>query len=425
MPKLDIATLEARGVCLHRQIGQRSTKKFGFQMYSSSFRLTNRDIDLALEAGHLFLIYQPKIELETGRTIGAEAYVRWEHPDYGLMPPGLFLSFFERRERSVDLTKFVIAKAADTMMLWHSRHQFWPIAINLSGADLSDPTLPGTLAAIVGERGLDTCNFALDIPEGVFARNAATSAAVIAEIRRLGFRTALDGGGAVVVPSEYVTPDYFSEVKVSGAAIIRFAHRVREAGLGFIGRRVSLAAAQGLDATAVGVEDEATLSGLTAVGFTAAQGTHICRPRIDSELIGWSFAQTLQSDFQNSQHEDIYDVVEDAPENILYLENPIDVVSSENDFPENNQTPADSVSFEAISLCYEDFELAIPGFDDLEVCAKSLDPVCFFPGRKLLSMLRRRPRHGRRIAGIERPIRMQARRPKPKQKNFLARALGF
>lgn len=394
-------------------------------MYSSSFRLTNRDIDLALEAGHLFLIYQPKIELATGRTIGAEAYVRWEHPDYGLMPPGLFLSFFERRERSVDLTRFVIGKAADTMLLWHSRHQFWPISINLSGADLSDPTLPGSLAAIVEERGLDTRNFALDIPEGVFARNAETSAAMIAEIRRLGFRTALDGGGAVVVPSEYVTPDYFSEIKVSGTAIIRFAHRVREAGLGFIGRRVSLAAAQGLDATAVGVEDEATLSGLTAVGFTAAQGTHICRPRIDSELLGWSFAQTLETDFREAEYEELPDAPEEVSENILYLENPIDETAAENVFPEGNPLTSQRPSFETVLLCYEDFELTIPGHDDLEVCAKALDPVCFFPGRKLLAMLRRRPRHGRRIAGIERPIRMRVRRPKPKQKNFLARALGF
>src|SRR5690606_9637683 len=109
-------------------------------MYSSSFRLTNRDIDLALEAGHLFLVFQPKIELATGQVLGAEAYVRWDHPDYGLMPPGLFLSFFERRERSVDLTSFVVAAAADTMVTWRARGQYWPISINLSGHDLNEPT---------------------------------------------------------------------------------------------------------------------------------------------------------------------------------------------------------------------------------------------------------------------------------------------
>src|SRR5690606_35672243 len=135
MPKLAIATVKAQSVCCQnpfpQQMGYGATKEFGFQMYSSSFRLTNRDIDLAFEAGHLFLIFQPKIELATGRTLGAEAYVRWDHPDYGLMPPGLFLSFFERRERSVDLTRFVVGAAADAMAFWRKHNQPWPISVNL------------------------------------------------------------------------------------------------------------------------------------------------------------------------------------------------------------------------------------------------------------------------------------------------------
>ena len=393
-----------------------TAKEFGIQMYNSSFRLTNRDIDLALEAGHLFLLFQPKIDLESGRVLGAEAYVRWEHPDYGLMPPGLFLSFFERRERSGDLTRFVVDLAAETMAEWQAHRQNWPISINLSRSDLSDPTLPGALAAIVGEHGQDTSSFTLEIPEGVFARHAAASADMIAEFRRLGFRTALDGGGAVVVPSEFVTPEFFSEVKISGSAIIRFAHRVKQAGLGFIGRRVQLAVTQGLDATAVGVEDEATLSGLAAVGFTAAQGTHICRPRSAAELTGWSFAQNLREDFAAYEEE-----LEDEDDNVLHLSEPLEEPAEVVAFPRPKEydLPDDLV------LNFEDFELAVPGFDGLEVCARALDPVCFFPGRALLALLRRRPRHGRRIAGIDRPIRMRVRKPKKKQKGFFARALGF
>ncbi|MCE9649535.1 MAG: EAL domain-containing protein [Parvibaculum sp.] len=383
-------------------------KEFGIKMYSSSFRLTNRDIDLALEAGHLFLIFQPKIDLASGRTAGAEAYVRWEHPDYGLMPPGLFLSFFERRGRSVDLTHFVTAAAADAMAGWHAKRQRWPISINLSGSDLGDATLPGALAAIVGERGLDTNDFTLEVPEGVFARNAEASARVISEFRRLGFRTALDGGGAVVVPTEYVTRQYFSEVKISGAAIIRFAHRLHHAGLGFIGRRVTLAASLGLDTTAVGVEDETTLSALQPLGFNGAQGTHICRPRAAAELVGWSFAHDIRKDFIEAA----------APEeDVFLLDQPIE---DEEEALIRCQLP------DEIVLSYEDHEISIPGIGDTPVCAGALDPVCFFPGRNLIALLRRPSRHGRRIPGVERPIRMRVRRPKKqKPKGFLARALGL
>lgn len=386
-------------------------------MYNSSFRLTNRDIDLAIEARHLFLVFQPKIELATGRVLAAEAYVRWDHPDYGLMPPGLFLSFFERRERSVDLTRFVVAEAADAMVHWHAHGQHWPVSVNLSANDLNDPTLPGTLAGIIGERGLDPSELTLEIPEGVFARNAENSARVIAEFRRLGFHTALDGGGAVVVPSEYVTPEFFSEVKISGAAIIRFAQRVRHAGLGFIGRRVIHAVDQGLAATAVGVEDEATLSGLAAVGFTAAQGTHICRPRSVSELLGWSFAQDMRDDFL---------IAEDDDDTILQLKDPLAddaVIVNIADAIAPSAPPI--VIQEMVTLSFEDYDIAIPGIDGIEVCATALDPACFFPGRRLIALLRRRPRGGRRLAGIDRPIRLRIKRPAAKPKNFFARALGF
>ncbi|HEX7776439.1 MAG TPA: EAL domain-containing protein [Parvibaculum sp.] len=392
------------------------TKEFGLQMYSSSFRLTNRDIDLALEAQHLFLVFQPKIELGTGRTLGAEAYVRWNHPDYGLMPPGLFLSFFEQRGRSVDLTCFVAAAAADAMIHWRVRGQSWPVSINLSGSDLTDPALPGTLAALIGEHGLDTGLLTLEVPEGVFARNADAAARTIGEFRRLGFKTALDGGGAVIVPAEFIAPAYFNEIKISGASIIQFAARLKHAGLGFIGKRVAQAVAQGLKATAVGVEDETTLSALAGLGFTSAQGTHICRAREAKELVGWSFAQSAHSGFTRDA----------APEEVLLLDNPIeDEEGLDAAFAAGDNADADPDAAMEFTLEYDRLDFAIPGMDDVPVCAAALDPVCFFPDRKLVALLRRRPRHGRRLPGVERPIRMRVRKPKPRKKGFLARALGL
>jgi EAL domain-containing protein (putative c-di-GMP-specific phosphodiesterase class I) len=377
-------------------------------MYSSSFRLTNRDIDLALEARHLFLVFQPKIELGSGRTLGAEAYVRWNHPDYGLMPPGLFLSFFEQRGRSVDLTCFVVAAAADAMTHWREHGQSWPVSVNLSGSDLTDPALPGTLAALVGERGFDPGLFTLEVPEGVFARNADMAARTIGEFRRLGFKTALDGGGAVIVPAEFIAPAYFSEIKISGAAIIQFTARLKQAGIGFIGKRVAQAVAQGLKATAVGVEDETTLAALTSLGFTSAQGAHICRAVDAKELVGWSFARNFDRPVAVAPAE--------PEEDILLLDNPITEEEASFDEDEPQQD---------ISLDYAEMDFAIPGFDGVPVCAAALDPICFFPDRRLVALLRRRPRNGRRLPGVERPIRMRVRKPKPKKKGFLARALGL
>lgn len=259
-------------------------------MYSSSFRLTNRDIDLAFEARHLFLVFQPRISLVDGTILGAEAYVRWTHPEYGLLPPGLFLSFFERRERAGELTRYVAARAAETLISWQEKGQDWPISINLSASDVNDAGLAGALDGIMATHHLDPSCLTIEIPEGAIARSPDTATRTIRELRRMGFRTALDGGGAVIVPDELLTPDYFNEVKIGGASIIQFAKRVKKSGIGFVGKRVTLASGRGMDATAVGVENETTLTALRELGFTAAQGTYVCRPMKPEELVGWHYA---------------------------------------------------------------------------------------------------------------------------------------
>jgi len=392
-------------------------------MYSSSFRLTNRDIDLAFEAGHLFLIFQPRIELATGRVLGAEAYVRWNHPDYGLMPPGLFLAFFERRGRSGDLTRFVASAAADAMAEWQARGQDWPVSINLSAGDITDAALPGVLNALFDERGLEPCRFTLEVPEGAFARHGEAAVLAIGEFRRLGFRTALDGGGAVIVPAQFVTPEHFDEIKISGSAIIQFARRLQHAGLGFIGKRVAQAAGQGLAATAVGVEDETTLLALAPLGFTAAQGAHICRPRPAAELAGWSYMLRTQIETGAGASLPAAEAAtegggEQADEEML-------LVQQLDDMPGQFARRVPAAMPGEIELHYEELALAIPGID-APVCAAALDPVCFFPDRRLVALLRRPPRHGRRLPGIERPIRMRVRRPKPKpkKKSLFERALS-
>ncbi|MGX1199530.1 EAL domain-containing protein [Parvibaculum sp. MBR-TMA-1.3b-4.2] len=265
-------------------------------MYSSSFRLTNRDIDLAFEARHLFLVFQPRISLVDGTILGAEAYVRWTHPEYGLLPPGLFLSFFERRERAGELTRYVAARAAETLVFWQEKGQDWPISINLSASDVNDAGLAGALDGIMAAHDLDPSCLTIEIPEGAIARSPDTATRTIRELKRMGFRTALDGGGAVIVPDELLTPDCFNEVKIGGASIIQFAKRVKKSGIGFVGKRVTLASGRGMDATAVGVENETTLTALRELGFTAAQGTYICRPMKPEELVGWHYAAPAASE---------------------------------------------------------------------------------------------------------------------------------
>ena len=360
------------------------------KMYSSSFRLTNRDIDLAFEARHLFLVFQPRISLGDATIMGAEAYVRWTHPEYGLLPPGLFLSFFERRERAGELTRYVVERAAETLAFWQEKGQNWPVSINLSASDVNDPGLAGALDGIMAAYDLDPAYLTIEIPEGAIARSPETATHTIRELRRMGFKTALDGGGAVIVPDELLSPDYFNEVKIGGASIIRFAQRLKNSGIGFVGKRVALASDRGMDATAVGVENEITLAALRELGFSAAQGAYICRPMKAEELVGWSYAPQSQEDEEllllepmseaARQHPidpPIEDPVHDGGENaeeteLLELtapleEEPVDEI----DTPLEAEEPViDAFDPEDIELDeYEELEDETTGDDDSETLA--------------------------------------------------------
>ncbi|WP_421861353.1 EAL domain-containing protein [Parvibaculum sp.] len=355
-------------------------------MYSSSFRLTNRDIDLAFEAGHLFIVCQPKLSLAEDGVLGAEAYVRWNHPDYGLLPPGLFLSFFEQRERAGELTRFVARAAANLLVDWASADRHWPLSINLGASDLADMGLPGALDEIMGERGLDPALLMLEVPEGAFARHGEEAARVLATLRRLGFRTALDGGGAVIVPDDLLTPDHFDEVKIGGASIIQFARRLKGSGLGFVGKRVSLAVSRGLGATAVGVEDEITLNALPALGFTAAQGSLLCRPMMPDEFAQWSPVPLNLAPEEEEPEEEILLLLDPLPED--------DIPRQEEAY--TDETPASAapapehsvVEYSVVEYSWEDIDSMIPA-EEVRGVAWRLDRTCLFPDRHLLALVRR------------------------------------
>ena len=377
-------------------------------MYSSSFRLTNRDIDLAFEAGHLFLVCQPKLSLAESKVLGVEVYVRWNHPEYGLLPPGLFLSFFEQRERSGELTRFVARAAADLLVDWQRAGRDWPVSINLGPQDLADMGLPGALDEIMSERGLDPALLMLEVPEGAFARHGEEAAQVLATFRRLGFRTALDGGGAVIVPDDVLTPDCFDEVKIGGASIIQFARRLKGSGLGFVGKRVSLAAARGLGATAVGVEDETTLLALPALGFTAAQGALLCRPLSPQDIAGWS--PPVLAIPEEEEEEEILLLTEALPEAELEIE------------PAGTATEEASFSAPVVEYSWEDVDPMIPA-EEVRGVAWRLDRTCLFPDRHLLALVRRprvlphmrkaKPARTKGVSAKPANLRKEAAAPKP------------
>lgn len=256
-------------------------------MSDKSFRLDPSDIDLAFERNEFRVVFQPTVDLSSERMTGAEVFVRWQHPQYGLLPPGLFLDFIEAQGRMADMTGFVFHSALSGARKWKEQGRDWSVSINVAPGTVTAPGFAHGLKSLLNEYRLDAGQVIVEVPERAVAQEPEALCEALLAVRQLGVHVALDGGGIVPVDLAQFAPMPFTSIKVGGPASIRLAQRLGLKGKGAIAARLRFARQYDLEAVAVGAEDEATMSGLAAVGFTAAQGVWIQKPLSLEELLAW------------------------------------------------------------------------------------------------------------------------------------------
>jgi EAL domain-containing protein (putative c-di-GMP-specific phosphodiesterase class I) len=256
-------------------------------MSDKSFRLDPSDIDRAFQSNEFLVVFQPTVDLASERMTGAEVFVRWQHPQYGLLPPGLFLDFIEAQGRMADMTGFVFHAALDGARKWTKQGRDWAVSINVAPGTVTAPGFAHGLELLLNEYKLDAGKVIVEVPERAVAQEPDALCEALVEVRKLGVHVALDGGGIVPVDMTQFVPMPFTSIKVGGPASIRLAQRLGMKGKGAIAARLRFARQHNLEAVAVGAEDEATMAGLAGVGFTGAQGVWIQKPLSLDELLEW------------------------------------------------------------------------------------------------------------------------------------------
>jgi EAL domain-containing protein (putative c-di-GMP-specific phosphodiesterase class I) len=257
-------------------------------MSEKAFRLASSDIDQAFERNEFRVVFQPKVDLASERMTGAEVFVRWQHPQYGLLPPGLFLDFIEAQGRMPDLTGFVFHAALDGARRWKAQSKDWAVSINVAPGTVTSEGFAEGLKRLLQEYGLEPQRVIIEVPERAIAQEPDTLCEALNEVRKMGVHVALDGGGIVPVDLSNFAPMPFTSIKVGGPVSIRLAQRLGLKGKGAIAARLRFAHQHKLEAVAVGAEDEATMAGLADIGFTAAQGIWIQKPMPLEDLIKWN-----------------------------------------------------------------------------------------------------------------------------------------
>ena len=152
----------------------------------------------AVERGELRLHYQPEVGLATGRVVGLEALVRWQHPELGVLPPDDFIRLAEETGAIIDIGRWVLGEACRQARAWREvlpgRASF-VLGVNLSALQLEDAGLVAEVASLLQETGLDPRSLELEITESVAVGARQTTARALRGLRELGVRLAVDDFG--------------------------------------------------------------------------------------------------------------------------------------------------------------------------------------------------------------------------------------
>ena len=166
------------------------------QDQSSSHRLTLvGELRHAIAEGQLALLYQPKIDLQTGQVRDVEALVRWRHPKLGTILPDEFIPLAERTGLITPLTLWVLREALRQCRAWHKAGLAIRVAVNLSRRNLQAQELPDQIVDLLQASGVSPDNLELEITESAIMANPERAIGVLSRIKNIGLRVSLDDFG--------------------------------------------------------------------------------------------------------------------------------------------------------------------------------------------------------------------------------------
>jgi diguanylate cyclase (GGDEF)-like protein len=256
--------------------------------YSASKLSMVAELRRALAERQLEVHYQPKASLSNGEVDGVEALVRWNHPDRGLIPPNDFIPLAEHTGLINRLTVYVLDAALRQCAEWHGIGLELAVAVNLSVRNIADPELPDTVAALLGDHGVDPSRLVLELTESTLMADPVQAKDVLARLHAMGVGLAIDDFGTGYSSLTYLSELPVTELKIDRSFVMSMATSDGDA---FIVRAtIDLGRNLGLRVVAEGVETESVWNRLAELGCDVGQGYYLSRPVPATELTRWLVA---------------------------------------------------------------------------------------------------------------------------------------
>ncbi|MXO94930.1 EAL domain-containing protein [Erythrobacter aquimaris] len=233
-------------------------------------------IDAAMEAGEIYCVYQPKIDMFSGSLTGVEALVRWHDPERGFISPIKFIAQCEKAGRMEHLTRYVLQTACNAGRLMHFRGSTVSMSVNISATLLNDMRIVGIVRNTLQATGFDPRALILEITETARIGDLERAASILEELKSLGVKISMDdfGVGAANFETFFGLP--FDELKIDRLFVDSIARSTKARAIA--SSIVDMGKAARITVVAEGAEDDKTLQILNEIGCRYVQGYALARP---------------------------------------------------------------------------------------------------------------------------------------------------
>jgi diguanylate cyclase (GGDEF)-like protein len=262
----------------------KSAGKNGYSFFDGSMNTNARrqlqllqDLRVAVERGELRLHYQPKFDAANGLPIGAEALLRWQHPELGLLQPDKFIGLAEKTGLIISVGDWVLDEACRQMRLWTLQgYGHWRIAVNLSALQFCHAGLVDSVASALARHHLAPNSLTLEITETTAMSDADASMSVLKKLSDMGVDLSIDDFGTGYSSLMYLKRLPANELKIDRGFVRDLEQDSDDAAI--VSAIVALGQALGLRIVAEGVETDNQQSFLTELGCDSLQGYLLGHP---------------------------------------------------------------------------------------------------------------------------------------------------
>ncbi len=241
------------------------------------------DLRHSMDRGELRVLYQPIWSLASGRIVGFEALVRWEHPQHGPMQPADFIPIAEETGLILPIGEWVLRQAAQRLSHWNTKvvpdDPIW-VSVNVAARQLTDPGLVEIVKNTIAESGVDSSRLKLEITESMIMADAVTAVAALEQLKALGIHLLMDDFG-----TGHASLSYLHRLPISTIKIDRyFVGRIDSNSecLEIVRTILNLSRSLSMDVVAEGVETAAQRELLESLGCEYVQG-YLLSPPLDAE----------------------------------------------------------------------------------------------------------------------------------------------